>query len=225
MPNWCATNWIIKGDRKTVESFINTVESLRTKHSVCENGFGPFWLVNLGVALGVIASLEEANASTDNYRGYIDSNGSACACLCLDEPSEEKFTLETAEDGTATANFTTQTAWDLPKWLLRYLEGIGLRVAYKATDEFGNFHVCYHGEYFGSELHELHFAEEWNDYAAGEEQKALDFIEQHSTLRFTEEQRKNLDKAFEAICAYNDNLDDDAGFEEFIEINLYKEVA
>ncbi len=222
MPNWCTTNFIVKGDRKAVEAFAATAESLRHNPSVHENAFGPFWLVNLGVALGTIGSLEDANASTDNYRGIIDSEPEAPACWSINEPSEEPFEATVLGDGSAVLRFSTQSAWSMPIWLVLYLMQQGLRVSYKATDEFGNFHYCHGGEDFDW-LHSVKCGENNTlDFKAGQEQDLLDAIERQTPLRFTPDQRKSPVLAEMAVCEYNKSLPDDEMFEKAIELELYQ---
>lgn len=223
MPNWCTTNFIVKGDRNAVEAFAATAESLRHNPSVNENDFGPFWLVNLGVALGEIDSLEQANASPDNYRGIIDSEPEAPACWSINDPSDEPFRATDLDDGRAELRFSTQSAWSMPMWLVKHLRRKGLSVSYKATDEFGNFHHCHGGKDFDW-LHSVKCGEnDTLDFKAGQEQDLLDAIERQTPLRFTPEQRKNPALAEQAVCEYNKSLTDNEADEQNIELELYQE--
>lgn len=223
MPNWCTTNFIVKGDRKAVEAFAATAESLRHKPSVSENDFGPFWLVNLGVALGEIDSLEQANASSDNYRGVINSEPEAPACWSINEPSDEPFEATVLDDGSAELRFSTQSAWNMPMWLVKHLLRKGLRVSYKTTDEFGNFHRCHGGEDF-EWLHSVKCGEnDTLDFKSGQEQELLDAIERQTPLHFTPEQRKSIVLAEQAVSEYNSSLTNDEADERFIELELYQE--
>lgn len=223
MPNWCTTSFIVKGDRKAVEAFAATAESLRHNPSVSKNDFGPFWLVNLGVALGEIDSLEQADASPDNYRGVINSEPEVPACWNIDDPSDKPFEATVLGDGSAELRFSTQSAWNMPMWLVKHLRRKGMCVSYKTTDESGNFHRCHGGEDFDW-LHSVKCGEgDYLDFKAGQEQELLDAIERQTPLRFTPEQRKSTVLAEQAVCEYNKSLTDDEADERFIELELYQE--
>ena len=52
MPNWCATNWKVRGKAADIQNLADVFNSLKDRENVMPNGFGKNWLGNLAVALG-----------------------------------------------------------------------------------------------------------------------------------------------------------------------------
>ena len=87
MPNWCFTQYAIKGDQKEVTSLYNTMFNLQNRReSLLPNGFGKTWLGNLVHAL-------DNKPEAIECRGDWDANS-----------------LELSDDGTL-LKFNTETAW------------------------------------------------------------------------------------------------------------------
>ena len=139
MPNWCATNWALIGPEKEVGGFVNTVNGLRGRESVAPNGFGPLWLGNLGAAYGLSYC-----DRTFNMRGTVDPDPWAEATLAgPDSNTEDPFEMFPVGDGVFCVRFSTVSAWGVPMWLFAVVHKRypSCRLEYRATDEFGNFHV------------------------------------------------------------------------------------
>lgn len=142
MPNWAATNYIIRGEEKELKEFcrlLNTMEN----HS---NGSRRFWMGNLLIALGM--TYDEVNTGPIHCRGSFDPDPDAMACLCGPDPDEShKFSVD--DDGLL--RFSTVSAWnrcsDLEKEIARHFPSF--EFFWKSTDEFGNFHLVHDPENLG----------------------------------------------------------------------------
>lgn len=157
MPNWCVQNWILKGPKDDVQRFCDTVNTCLTQPDVMPNDFGKYWLGNLCVAFGY-----EYSESTYGLRGNFDPNGDQIATLCCPIPDETPVAPTPVDDDTAEIRFSVTHAHGRSDWFEKMVDEKfpDLKVAWKATDEFGNFHTCRNGEAFGLKRFE---AETWGD--------------------------------------------------------------
>lgn len=125
MPNWCTTNIFVSGGQKEVQDFADTVNALRGKKHVIENGFGDYWLGNLAVTLGLVTPDEKSiYAFPGNLRGVIDPNPDAEPCWFIGKPEEDNdedtLHLEVIENSISKAIlwFSVTCAYSKPAWLL-----------------------------------------------------------------------------------------------------------
>lgn len=131
MPNWCATNYCLKGDMDELTRFADMLNSM----PIIENGFGRYWVGNMLVALG----LDPKDAG---YRATLDPDPEARAFFdgpCVDE--ERSFSVD--DDGTM--RFSIISAWDrCPDVEEIILDRFpSFEFFWKSTDEFGNFHLVH----------------------------------------------------------------------------------
>ena len=133
MPNWCFTQYAIKGDKKEVTSLYNTMLALQNrKESLLPNGFGKTWLGNLVHKLG-------------NKPEAID---------CRGDWNANSLTL--SDDGTL-LRFNTETAWgrcDDVETILRLHYGDHISVYfYEEEDGMGIFQTNdREGEFFPDQV-------------------------------------------------------------------------
>ena len=211
MPNWCATNWTVRGKAGDIQKLADIFNSLKEREDVRPNGFGKQWLGNLAAALGYdFDKLDEAGA---NMRGTIDSNGSACACLILGQPDSKPFRTETDASGElSTLRFTTQSAWGMPDWFTDHLDALGVEYGYKATDEFGNFHVCHNPDLIGA-IYELEDIgrDIWEEYRRGEEDRVLARIQSSTGIEYPRERldKEGWEPLLEMLAEYNEDHEDE----------------
>lgn len=165
MPNWCVTNWKIKGSEEDVRAFVDIINDLPNRPDVEENGFGKYWLKNFAVALGVDPN------TCDNLRGTVDTDFGLCASLCFPESDNEPLIYDMCDDGNAVCSFSTSSAWGMPDWLTKYLED-RFEIGYSTTDEFGNFHIVYNTDMMPW-VYELRAEDSWEEYKIGEEDKVI----------------------------------------------------
>lgn len=142
MPNWCATNYAVTGEKNELQQFADLVNSLPSREDVHPNDFGIFWLGNLAALLGT-------NWNNPDFRGVINPDPEAEAYLfgpSVDEKNPEQLQVVPTPDGKSfMIRFSTQTAWDRPYSLEDLLveKYPSMEIFYKSTDEFGNFHVIH----------------------------------------------------------------------------------
>ena len=207
MPNWCATNWKIRGKAKDVQAFCDIVNDLPNRPDVEENGFGKYWLKNFAVALGVDPE------TCDNLRGTVDTDSGLCASLVFPESDNEKLEVNNIENGQAEASFSTASAWGMPVWLENYLAD-KFEYGYSTTDEFGNFH-CVHNTDFFPWIYELHTDDEWEEYRVGEEEKVIKDLEKALNKKL------DIPAAHEGLLKFlNENMAD--LWEDEIEFIVYE---
>jgi len=207
MPNWCVTNWKIKGSEEDVRAFVDIINDLPNRPDVEENGFGKYWLKNLAVALGVDPD------TCDNLRGCIDTDSGLCASWVFPESDEmEKLESNILDDGNAIAAFSTSSAWSMPDWLANYLED-RFEIGYSATDEFGNFHIVYNTNLFPW-VYELHAEDFWEEYKIGEEDKVIKDL--CRILEIDEPGQKNRKTLKELVSTHQDEI-----YDKEIEMIIY----
>ena len=136
MPNWSATNYCCSGSREELQEFCDMVNSLPNREDVSPNGFGKYWLGNLVSLLG--ADWEKVSC-----RGTLNPDASACACFCGPSGSGNGVDMVIGEDGCV--RFSTETAWEQSKDFEELLceRFPSFELAYRSTDEFGNFHTIH----------------------------------------------------------------------------------
>lgn len=130
MPNWCACNYAIQGDREELEAFVNILNTMEN-HS---NGFGRFWMGNLLYHFGI-----DVKNTAIHCRGTFSPNANEIACLCGPDIDEEaSFSID--EDGIL--RMSTVSAWDRSSDIEYLLQTKfpSFEFNFQATDEFGNFH-------------------------------------------------------------------------------------
>ena len=207
MPNWCATNWVVRAKRDTVNELKDIFNSLKEKNEVDINAFGKQWLGNLFVALGY--DYLTIDTATDNCRGHIDSNCMARPAWSLGDPSEDPFESVDIDGGLATMAFSTQTAWSFPVWLYKEFTRRGLEVAYVITEETNDFNLYRNAELLREypdllELHELggDSCEYTKWFHLGQEKEMLEEVEKVTGIHFDAEEAKenefkNVQKALD----------------------------
>lgn len=132
MPNWCCTRYVAVGERKDLEKLADTLNTMDNK----PNGFGRYWMGNLGYALGKPKSVVESG----DYRGTFIPDFYAVPCICgpcVDE--NEEFHVD--EDGVL--RFSTISAWersrDIENLIMDNFLSVGL--VWSSWDECFNY--CY----------------------------------------------------------------------------------
>lgn len=158
MPNWCVQNWILKGPKKEVQRFCDTVNTCLTQPDVMPNGFGKYWLGNLCVAFGY-----EFSETKSGLRGNFDPDESCCATLFHPEAEEKPVVPIDIDEETSEVRFSITHAWGRSDWFEKMVEDKfpELEAAWKATDEFGNFHECLNGKQFGLKRFQV---DTWGEY-------------------------------------------------------------
>ena len=213
MPNWCVQNWILKGPKDDVQRFCDTVNSCLVKPDVKPNGFGKFWLGNLCVAFGY-----EYSDTKSGLRGNFDPDESCCATLCHPEPEEKAITPLSIDGDTSEIRFSVTHAWGPSDWFQEMVDEQfpDLEQAWKATDEFGNFHACRGLEAFGMKKYEVDpwgEAGEWKCFGDGEEQQAADYLNKITGRTedpiTADEILYDEDAVNEKLGAYNEENEDD----------------
>ena len=224
MSNWCATNWKIVGSEKSVRKVADIFNSLFKKENQLENGFGETWLGSL-YALIYGKTRDQVLKTSENVRGLIDPNPCACACLFINHPDpDDRFVVEKTEDGLLSLSFTTQSAYDVPYWMCNWFasfeeEDENFAYGYKATDEFGNFHVCRNGGLIGGVYVVDH--EDGNEFGYGEKEAFLDCIEKITGLTFDRQRFIGGDyqEVLRKIDEYNEDHEDEECY-----VAIFKEI-
>lgn len=133
MPNWCCTNYCIRGKKDELEEFARTLNTMEN-HS---RGFDRFWLGNILIHFGM--TYEEVEKGDIHCRGTFDPNFYARARLCgPDVDRKKEFSVD--DDGllrlsTVSAYFRCGQLEEIIKEHFPSLEFF-----WTETDEFGNFH-------------------------------------------------------------------------------------
>lgn len=134
MPNWCTTNYAIRGSKDELKALVTILNTMKN-HS---NGFGRYWIGNLLMHFG--NSYEDAdNGLPVRCKGTFSPNPMEQACFAGPEINEEEqFSID--EDGIL--RISTVTAYyrfdDLEEFLKQQFPS--LEFFWFTTDEFGNFH-------------------------------------------------------------------------------------
>ena len=151
MPNWCVTNWAIRGPKEKIDTFVNLVNDLPNREDVAENGVGKYWLANLAVALG--CDLEQLRDKGANLRGTIEEDDGLTASLAFPgkDADEEHDKVEShflTESDLYICYFSTVSAWGMPDWLVDWFKEHDYEYGYKTTDEFRNFNALHNLDLF-----------------------------------------------------------------------------
>lgn len=133
MPNWACNHIVASGDEKDLRALAETLNTMPN----LENGFGRYWMGNLVAALLKLSKDELMAVKGMHFRGTIDPDFYAQACLCGPYVDEKKeFTVD--EDGMM--RFSTTSAWDrsedVEDLIMEHFPSVEL--AWSCTDEFGN---------------------------------------------------------------------------------------
>ena len=141
MPNWACNHLVASGDQMQLRSLAETLNTMPN----LENGFGRYWMGNLVAALLKLSKDELMAVKGMHFRGTIDPDFYAQACLCGPNVDEKKeFTID--EDGKM--RFSTTSAWDrsedVENLIMEHFPSVEL--AWSCTDEFGNFHITHNPE-------------------------------------------------------------------------------
>lgn len=155
MPNWCTQNVILTGKKEELQQLADIINDLPNRESVSENGFGKYWLWNFYEALGFPYKQfkeqfkEKFEGRCSIGRGIIDPNSDTMACLFCPEPEcdndEQGTEVFENKNGVFLAfSITRAWAWDDVTISLIAQKFSSIKyAAWKATDEFGNFHYYY----------------------------------------------------------------------------------
>lgn len=147
MPNWCTQNVILTGKKEELQQLADIINDLPNKESVSENDFGKYWLWNFYEALGF--PYKQFKEKCHGGRGIIDPNSDAIACLscCMPERDYDEQGIEVFENENGVfLAFSITKAWtwdDVTISLIAQKFPSIEYAAWKATDEFGNFHYYY----------------------------------------------------------------------------------
>lgn len=218
MPNWCATNFILRGRTEDINRFCDTVNSCLDKTDIMKNGFGKFWLGNICVAFGY--------EYKDEYdlRGSLSPEPDAVACWGGPQCEPGKLIPEKLDKTNSQICFSTETAWEPSGWLFIMLRQKfpGIVVAYKTTDEFGNFHKVKHSEIMCCFRYEINY-DKYDDceksfYIDGEDGDEELIAEKLKVLGLnvtSEDVRTESGHLWDEITTFN-NANEDKGCLEFI---------
>lgn len=188
MPNWCATSFVVEGDKKEVHDLFAKMKSLEEREeSLVENGFGKTWLGNLVTLLG-------GDWNTIYCRG-------------------EWIWMELNEN---VLRFDTESAWSPPLETINFIKEKypSLNFYYMSEEPgMGDFLTNdKEGKYF-SVRYAIDYQNELVEYDAN---KLNSFLREIKEI--TGKDVKSAKEAYEAVYAYNENVEDD----DFLEIKIYK---
>ena len=142
MPNWCSTNYVIRGSKEDLSAFVKTLNTMENN----PNGFGRYWMGNLLVALGL--KYEDLDTFEISHRGTFSPDPSECACFCGPDVDEtQMFSVD--DDGLL--RLSTVSAWGRSDSMEDFLKEKypSLEFFFFSTDEFGNFHEIHDPEDLG----------------------------------------------------------------------------
>lgn len=222
MPNWCATNWIVAGNKKTVKDLVSKFNKIFNYPVDKNNYFGKNWL---GSLYAILTSKDPENERLhDNIRGAVDPEPYACACLSFNSPnSKMRFKPYKRKDGRTGFQFTTQSAWATPEWLAEYFQTLEendeeFEFGFKATDEFGSFHTVENKELV-KEIYEVdHEDGDW--FELGHEEAFANCITSITGLTFDMDRIRRCDfsELRDKVDEWNNEHPDEECF-----VNIYKE--
>lgn len=158
MPNWCCTNYAIRGSHEDLGALVKTLNTMENS----PNGFGRYWMGNLLIAFGM--PMETIERGEIRCRGTFDPNPYAVAQLCGPDCDEnDEFYID--DDGIL--RMSAIHAWyrseDMEEFLKEKFPS--LEFYFYATDEFGNFHEIHDPEDLGGFYpYALYFDYEHHDY-------------------------------------------------------------
>ena len=212
MPNWCVQNWILRGPKESVRNFCDTVNKCLTSPDVMPNGFGKFWLGNLCVAFGY-----EYRNDCCGLRGNFDPDPSCYATLMHPDAEEKGIEPVEISETDSEIRFSVTHAWSPSLWFQEMLDEKypELEQAWKATDEFGNFHTCLNIEAFGLKKYEIEtWGPDGEDKCFGEKehQQVADYLNglTENTVNFTvDDILKGEDHIAEKLSQYNQEHEDE----------------
>ena len=215
MPNWCSQNSVLRGPKDSIARFCETVNSVLVKPDVRPNGFGKFWLGNLCVAFGYdYDTLDEAGA---RLRGNFDPDPYVPACMIHPEPEEKRIVPETVDEQTSSIGFSIVSAWGQSDWWNDMIaeKFPDCEYAWKATDEFGNFHECHNPHVLNVPRYEIEqYGDPWGEmgFNRGEEEAAAAFVNRLTRKRkdrvTAEDFLKGEDAVISKLLEYNDKHED-----------------
>ena len=221
MPNWCATNYLLRGPKEKIQDFCNKVNSCVDKPDVLPNSFGKLWLGNLYAVFE--NETDQKTIMSADIRGCLDPDPESEPCLFGPEGNVQYLypekDIQTGEKDWMHIAFSTQTAWDMSRWLNRMLKEKypELEVSFKTTDEFGNFHKCHNPGRMGIKRIEI-WHHDHEEYFLDSAEEAADLILNISGLDFAKEDIENESEEFcRKINEYNENHED-----EELEITVWK---
>lgn len=192
MPNWCCTNYVIRGSKEDLETLVNTLNTMENH----KTDFGRYWMGNLLIALGV--NENDVYNGEIRCRGAFDPDPYAYPQLCgpnYDENAE--FCID--DDGLLRMSATH--AWCRSEDMEEFLKTKfpSLEFFFFSTDEFGNFHLIHDPEDLGSfDAHELHVNYEYFEYRRQEAEKFIaDFKKACPGLEIPDTIQEIADEEFE----------------------------
>ena len=210
MPNWCCQNWVLRGPRKEIKRFCDTVNSCLTRPEVEPNAFGKLWLGNLTAAFG--EDYDTLNNSGAHLRGVLSAYGDECAYFFGPAKNDTPISFNDLESGEAEVRFSVTSAWGPSKWFEKTVEEKfpDLALGWKATDEFGNFHTCRN---FGMLDEDAYVIEQVDEdsvgFTYGEEEKVAKVLSEIlGTEVSAEEILNNALSMYEKICDFNEANED-----------------
>ena len=192
MPNWCATNFLLRGTKEDIERFCKTVNDCYGKEDIKPNGFGKLWLGNLYAAFGYdTKNIPFCNRG--GLRGALDANPDGIASFFGPNPSRKRLEPKTLDDKTSEVRFTVHTAWGPSDWFFDMLDEKfpDVQVAWKSTDEFGSFRYIHNREMLGEPFLSVEYpGREKRDFEPEQMRDAIDYINGITGLSLT------LEKSF-----------------------------
>lgn len=210
MPNWCCQNWVLRGPRKEIKRFCDTVNSCLTRPEVEPNGFGKFWLGNLTAAFG--ENYNDLDKSGAHLRGILSADGEESPCFGGPAENDTPLSFSNLESGEAEVRFSVTTAWDPSEWFEKTVEEKfpNLHYGWKATDEFGNFHTCHNLDLLGEDTYIIDQVNEDSvGFDCGEEEKAAKVLSEILGAKVSaDEILRNADSLYGKIAAFNEENED-----------------
>lgn len=210
MPNWCCQNWVLRGPRKEIKRFCDTVNSCLTRPEVEPNAFGKLWLGNLTAAFG--EDYDTLNNSGAHLRGVLSAYGDECAGFFGPAKNDTPISFNELASGEAEVRFSVTTAWDPSEWFEKTVEEKfpDLDFGWKATDEFGNFHTCRNFDMLGEDTYVIEQVNEDSvGFTYGEEEKAAKVLSEIlGTEVSAREILNNAISMYEKICDFNEANED-----------------
>lgn len=238
MPNWCVTQYVIKGDKAEIKDFCEVLNNL-PEYREEGNRFGKYWLGNLFAyyeekELKDEGTAEEIHERVNNWlkgrtsfmRGELSPDFCAVPTLGGISEYDEWETFQPYAFDKDRVEFSTCTAWDRSEDFERLLQKHypSFTFAWCNTDEWGNFHLYHDEEGIGRDaltrymLNDYQYTKPEFDAFREAVREALDGIIEVPTDADEQFFRSGafMEKAFDAIADKNN-------YERFYKFVVYQD--
>ncbi len=168
MANNCTTNWIVVSRKE--EPIRELCKKFNLLHDMPQI---PWWGKGAFRNLARVLGFSEDVIKTMCLKGFITPNPwlESRANQSGDNLMGMLFEYH-IENGTYRFRFSTQSAYDVPKWFTEYLENLkikeGIEFDYRASDEFGNYYKSRNGQLVGK-TYVINTCDSTYEYNIGEE--------------------------------------------------------